>query len=182
MEAAVFGFLVVLALASFAGARARRVKLPRRWFLLGDSHVEGLAVSLGARAREQSIPFQMFAVRGSSARDWRRTHLRAALEFNAHELVFVSLGANDCASVELAAEFFGNLRVLLERLAQAKRVAVLLLPPAACGDIRRAMEQLDAPLLILPPENLKLFDGVHLFPEGYTRWSQKIASSVLSSN
>jgi lysophospholipase L1-like esterase len=118
----------------------------------------------------------MFAVRGSSARAWRQSHLAAAFAFNPHELVLVSLGANDCVSDELEAEFFGNVRVLVERIKRAKRVPVLLIPPAACADVRSAMQMQGADVLE-PPRGMRLPDGVHATPEGYQAWAEKIAAT-----
>jgi lysophospholipase L1-like esterase len=170
LEAAV---LLIAVLAIAAGVtQTRRRALPSRVLLVGDSHAEGLEPPLRELARARGIELDALAVRGSSARDWRREHLARALERSPAKLVLLVLGTNDCASPTLEAEFFGNVRTLVQRIRTAGRSVILLVSPALCERGRRALELVGADAFT--PPALELRDGVHATPEGYGRWAASI--------
>lgn len=168
--------LLIALVAVVAGAKQPRRALPARLLLAGDSHAEGLEAALRQHARARGTELDVLAVRGSSARDWRREHLARALERSPATVVLLVLGTNDCAAGQLEAEFPSNVRTIVHKAKAAGRSVIFLMPPNPCNVVRLALEF--GGYDVFTPPRLELRDGIHATREGYQRW----AASILADN
>jgi GDSL-like Lipase/Acylhydrolase family len=169
--------VAVLIMAAAAAASRRRGRtLPPLVLLVGDSLAQGLGPPLTRLLAARGVTLQSVAVKGSTARDWRREFLARALDTSQARLVIVSLGGNDSASHILSVEFPGNVVTLARRLKAAKRDVVWLMTTKPSPQVRWTLEQPEFDCLPAPL-GMQLDKTGHPLGSGYERWAAAIVAS-----
>lgn len=166
-----------------------------RVLLIGDSLAVGLAVPLGALAKERKIPFQGIGVVGTRIDQWASSAaLEQALRTFQPTVVLISLGTNDAymQGLDVAvrqAPFTDELLTKIE--AAGPRAIVWISPPtlpAKAGELAHVRELISAQhaitfprvrprVSIFPSERLVLArapDQIHPVASGYAAWAGAI--------
>ena len=151
--------------------------------LVGDSHVFMMERFCRAEAKRHRIAAEVIPHGGSSVRQWLRKHwLEIALrKYASVEEVLICLGTN-CTRAERP-KLVDDIRSLVFSANAsdsddpgAGRATWLLPPPLKVDTsyLNRAVAQ--AEVFGLSPGRLPLSsDGIHLTPDGYADWAQRIA-------
>jgi hypothetical protein len=154
---------------------------PYRLLLLGDSLAVGLAQPLTQAFRAKGVHVTAEAKQSTTAGYWvdrARQLLRAAR----YDIVFASVGTNDCRAVDsIACADFGMQARRLRDVGRAYGTEVVFLVPSWLPDawvrrIRGALFGFDAVCIEtgFPDVN---DDGIHPTVDGYRDWARQIVAS-----
>jgi lysophospholipase L1-like esterase len=153
-------------------------KKDSRVALIGDSYAEGLAPHMGSHARGCNVPYFADARRGTSVVQWQNESWIGQTLSQKPTVVLISLGGNDFFRDPAALK--GAIDKLVDRIrfsgAKPLWIEPNKLPLSEQSGVRQLWKNKMGRDWFaswdLPFE--KAGDGIHLYPDGYKSWAEKI--------